>query len=97
VEEVVRDMGFHECEPGNKLEVIEALLGDDGRRLLEGHAEDETALGKVIEDELEEDDLQPVSVRAYLGSLTVTKVTLRDPGWPSFCPPFGRRPLRGLG
>jgi hypothetical protein len=35
VEEVVRDMGFRECELDNKLEVIEALLGDDGRQLLE--------------------------------------------------------------
>jgi hypothetical protein len=47
---------------------------------LEGHAQDETTLKKVIEDELEEDDLyiRSVLVRAYLGSLTVTKVTLRD-------------------
>ena len=35
MEEVVRDMGFRECELDNKLEVIEALLGDDGRQLLE--------------------------------------------------------------
>jgi hypothetical protein len=73
-------MGFRECELDNKLEAIEALLGDDGRQLLEGHAQDETTLKKVIEDELEEDDLyiRSVLVRAYLGSLTVTKVTLRD-------------------
>ena len=32
VEEVVRDMG---CELDNKLEVIEALLGEDGRQLLD--------------------------------------------------------------
>jgi hypothetical protein len=50
-------MGFRECELDNKLEAIEALLGDDGRQLLEGHAQDETTLKKVIEDELEEDDL----------------------------------------
>jgi hypothetical protein len=50
-------MGFRECELDNKLEVIEALLGDDGRQLLGGHAQDETTLKKVIEDELEEDDL----------------------------------------
>jgi hypothetical protein len=59
VEEVVRDMGFRECELDNKLEVIEALLGDDGRQLLGRHAEDETTLKKVIEDELEEDVLYP--------------------------------------
>jgi hypothetical protein len=53
VEEVVRDMGFRESELRNKLEVIEALLGDDGRRLLESHAENETTLREVIEDELE--------------------------------------------
>ena len=56
VEEVVRDMGFRECELDNKLEVIEALLGDDGRQLLEGHAQDGTTLRKIIEDELEEED-----------------------------------------
>jgi hypothetical protein len=29
VEEVVRDMGLHECELDNKLGVIEALMGGD--------------------------------------------------------------------
>jgi hypothetical protein len=53
VEEVVRDMGFRECELVNKLGVIEALLGDDGRQLLESRAEDGTTLREVIEDELE--------------------------------------------
>ena len=31
VEEVIRDMAFREGELDNKLEVIEALLGHDGR------------------------------------------------------------------
>jgi hypothetical protein len=53
VEEVVRDMGFRECELDNKLEVIEALLGDDGRQLLEGEAHEGTTLRETIEDELE--------------------------------------------
>jgi hypothetical protein len=52
VEEVVRDMG---CELDNKLEVIEALLGDDGRRLLKSHAQDGITLRKIIEEELEEE------------------------------------------
>jgi hypothetical protein len=56
VEEVVRDMGFRECELDNKLEVIEALLGDDGRQLLESDAQEGTTLRKIIEDELEEED-----------------------------------------
>ena len=34
VDEVVRDMGFPECELHNKLEVIEALLGDNGRQFI---------------------------------------------------------------
>lgn len=55
VGEVVRDMGFREHELGDKLEVIEALLGDDGRQLLESHAQDGTTLRKIIEDELEEE------------------------------------------
>jgi hypothetical protein len=55
VEEVARDMGFREGELDNQLEVIEALLGHDGRELLESHAEGKTSLRKVIEDELEED------------------------------------------
>jgi len=54
VEEVVRDMGFRERELDDKLEVIEALLGDDGRQLLESHAREGTTLRKIIEDELEE-------------------------------------------
>jgi hypothetical protein len=53
VEEVVRDMGFRECELDNKLEVIEALLGDDGRQLSEGEAHEGTTLRETIEDELE--------------------------------------------
>lgn len=53
VEEVVQDMGLRENQLDNKLEVIEALLGDDGRRLLESHGRT-LALRKVIEDELEE-------------------------------------------
>jgi hypothetical protein len=54
VTEVARDMGFREGELDNKLEVIEALLGHDGRQLLESHAQD-TTLRKIIEDELEEE------------------------------------------
>jgi hypothetical protein len=54
VNEVVRDMGFRECEFHYKLEVIEALLGDDGRQLLESNYMEETTLRKVIEDELDE-------------------------------------------
>jgi hypothetical protein len=58
VEKVVRDMGFRERELDNKLEVIEALLGDDGRQLLDSHSGswDETSesLKKIIEDELED-------------------------------------------
>jgi hypothetical protein len=58
-EEVVRDMGFRECEIDNKnkLAVIEALLGDDGRQLLESHAEDRVGptLRTIIEDEKEEE------------------------------------------
>jgi len=58
VEEVVRDMGFRESELDNKLEVIEALLGGDGRQLLGGHdhAWDEKTLRKIIEDELEQEE-----------------------------------------
>jgi hypothetical protein len=56
VEEVVRDMGLSERELDNKLELIEALLGDDGRQLLESHPEDGTPLKKIIEDELDEYD-----------------------------------------
>lgn len=52
----VRDMGFRECELDNKLEVIEALLGDDGSQLLESHSQDGTTLRKIIEDEPEEED-----------------------------------------
>ncbi len=57
-EEVVRDMGFRESELDNKLEVIEALLGDDGRQLLDGHGhvEDGATLRKVIEDEVLEEE-----------------------------------------
>jgi hypothetical protein len=56
VEEVVRDLGFRESELDNKLvmEVLDALLGDDGRKLLENHT-NETTLRKVIEDELDSD------------------------------------------
>jgi len=42
VEEVVRDMGFRESELDYKLEIIEALLGDDKRELLERYAQDGT-------------------------------------------------------
>jgi len=59
VEEVVRDMGFRESELDNKLvmEVLDALLGGDGRRLLENYAL-ETTLRKIIEDKLDrEEDL----------------------------------------
>jgi hypothetical protein len=55
VEEVVRDMGFREHELDNKLEVVEALLGDDGRKILESYAQDGTTLRKIIEDDLEEE------------------------------------------
>lgn len=55
VGEVARDMGLREGELENKLEMIDALLGDDGKELLdsppwEGPRE---PLRKVIEDELE--------------------------------------------
>ena len=57
VEEVVQDMGFREHELDNslKLEVLEALLGDDARELLHGDAVDAagTTLRKIIEDDLE--------------------------------------------
>lgn len=59
VEEVAQDMGFCEGELDNKLEVIEALLGDDGRQLLESDAESGKTLRKIIEDELEEEDYRP--------------------------------------
>ena len=59
VEEVAQDMGFCEGELDNKLEVIEALLGDDGRQLLESDAENGKTLRKIIEDELEEEDYRP--------------------------------------
>jgi hypothetical protein len=36
-----------------KLEVIEALLGDDGRQLLERHAQDETTLKRTISNALD--------------------------------------------
>jgi len=58
VEEVVRDMGFRECELDNKnkLAVIEALLGDDGRQLLESHADEyRPTLRTIIEEELQEE------------------------------------------
>lgn len=55
VEEVAQDMGFREGELDNKVEVIEALLGDDGRQLLESHAEEGKTLRKIIEDEIEEE------------------------------------------
>jgi hypothetical protein len=58
VEEVARDMGFREGKLDNQLEVIEALLGHDGRELLESHAEDRKTLRKVIEDELVEEDYE---------------------------------------
>ncbi|KAI0286119.1 hypothetical protein BGY98DRAFT_930322 [Russula aff. rugulosa BPL654] len=53
VEKVVRDMGLRESELENKLEVIEALLGDDGKELLESHVKGKT-LRKIIEDELDQ-------------------------------------------
>ena len=53
VENIVRDMGLRENELENKLEVIEALLGDDGKELLESYAKEGTTLKKIIEDELE--------------------------------------------
>ena len=53
VEEVVRDMGFHESELDNKVEVLEALLGDDGKRLVEKHTGPGVTLRKTIEDEIE--------------------------------------------
>jgi hypothetical protein len=53
VKEIVRDLGFRECEIDNELEVIEALLGDDGRELLESYAKDGPTLRKIIEDKLE--------------------------------------------
>jgi hypothetical protein len=56
VEKVVRDMGVRECEFGNKLEVIDALLGDDGKKLLESHTHKKITLRKIIEDKLEEED-----------------------------------------
>ena len=58
VKEIVRDMGFHGCEI-DELEVIEALLGDDGRELLESYAQDGPTLRKIIEDELEVDEEKP--------------------------------------
>ena len=54
VKEVVRDMGFHEGELDNKVEVIEALLGDDGNQILDGYAEDGPTLRRIIEHELEQ-------------------------------------------
>ena len=57
VNEVVQDLGFREREIDNELEVIEALLGDDGRELLESYAQDShgpPTLRKVIEDDLGE-------------------------------------------
>ena len=54
VEKVVRDMGFRGDELGNELEIIEALLGDDGRQLLESRPQDGPTLRKIIKDELEE-------------------------------------------
>jgi hypothetical protein len=57
VEQLVQDMGFREQELDNilKLEVIEALLGDDGRQILESYAQEGTTLRKIIEDDLEEE------------------------------------------
>jgi hypothetical protein len=49
-------MSFCECELDNKLEVIEALLGDDGRQFLKSHAQAGITLRKIIEDKLEEED-----------------------------------------
>ena len=43
--------GFREGEL-DKLKVIEALLGDDGRLLLESHSAYLKSLKKVIEDDL---------------------------------------------
>jgi hypothetical protein len=56
--ELARDMGFRGGKVDDKLpmEVIEALLGDDGRQLLDSCVEEGTPLRKVIEDELEEDE-----------------------------------------
>ena len=57
VEKVVRDMGFRGDELGNEL-IIEALLGDDGRQLLESRPPDERygpTLREIIKDELEEE------------------------------------------
>jgi hypothetical protein len=48
-------MGFRECELDNQLEVIEALLGNDGRQILEGHTQDGPTFRKIIENGLEED------------------------------------------
>jgi hypothetical protein len=57
VENVVRDMGLRGCEVGDKLEVLDALLGDDGKQLLESHPDEEgQTLRKVIEDELEKEE-----------------------------------------
>ena len=64
VGDVVRDMGFREGEIDDKLklEVIEALLGGDGRQILDivpKRARDGkvlSALKDVIKDELEVDD-----------------------------------------
>jgi hypothetical protein len=53
VENVVRHMGFLEGELDNKLEVIEALLGKDGRKILDSYPEDGATLRKIIEEEME--------------------------------------------
>lgn len=55
VEEVVRDMGLSEGELDSHLKVLEALLGDDGRQLLESH-DDEKTLSQIIDEELEEEE-----------------------------------------
>lgn len=59
VAELVQDMGFlggGDEDDTLLVEVIEALLGDDGKQLLESCVEEGTPLRKVIEDELEEED-----------------------------------------
>ncbi|KAK2756135.1 hypothetical protein FQN54_005543 [Arachnomyces sp. PD_36] len=54
VDEVVRDMGLGEGELGSQLEVLEALLGDEGRQLLKKN-DDEKTLSQIIDEELKEE------------------------------------------
>jgi hypothetical protein len=49
-------MGFRESELENTLEVNDALLGDDGKQLLESPARVGSTLRKIIEDELEQEE-----------------------------------------